>query len=216
MVATVVSAAAAVTALKANETSIGTTAPASPFTGQLWIDTSGNLYPPPAKRYNGSTWDVIGTKAGVNPTNQGRIFARDFAASDSSNVDNTVLGTISGLSIPTSQPFELIICYAPGDNTNFRLGLSINGTTVNSTAAAPIDKYNGTTTTQNVQMCRLYFPRRDVNVTGQCAIACGRGGPLSIGVTAVVPNATITSIGILCKSGTSAITLGKVMLVPRS
>lgn len=48
----------AVTAAIENQVTVGTTAPTSPTTGWIWMDTSTS--PPAAKTYDGSAWQPMG------------------------------------------------------------------------------------------------------------------------------------------------------------
>lgn len=174
------------TADQFNQIVVGNTTPAAPVAGDLWADTT---YTTTLKIRGTSSYTTL--QAQTNPL---RLAERTADATVTGTSDNQTLLAISNLSVPTTSTLELVAVVRP--SVSGRLGLAINGTTVNTTATS--NHYLALGTGNRLYECRFLIGRRDsgANVGYLCL---GSYPLILLGATAAIPTATITSVTLLSR-----------------
>lgn len=204
MTDTIVQGGAGITPTKMNEIVVGTTAPASPFNGQLWIDTSVTGAPV-MKIYNGAAaaWRLVGD-TGITSGSQGadpRLLYEDATTStNNTNVDNATLKAITSISVASTQTVLARFTISGGVAAS-AYGLNINGTVVNHTTSAPL--YSGT---NGVFASGAGSGAATIDIVIGKFGHWGRPNTLNpLCATAAMPAAPWTSITLLTKSGVTTI-----------
>lgn len=168
-----------------NDVTLGASTPSHNYVGRLWINDKAV----PSLYYN-SQYNLLTT-----PSRIALLKAASPGAVVSSQVQDTSLFQINDISVPTAHAIRLAIKYTltGTGSPHSRLGLKINGTTVNNTTSGP--GFNVETTNDGIVVINVF--RRDGG--SNMGFFHGDSNTVRLGTTASIPGAVITSLEVLAQ-----------------
>lgn len=192
------------TAAQFNQLVVGDTTPSSPTAGDLWTDTT---YAPTLKIRGTSSYTTL--QAQANPL---RLIERTADATVTGTSDNQTLLSVANLNVPTTSTLELVAMVRA--TVSGRLGLAVNGTTVNTTATT--NHYWPLGTGNRLYECRFLIGRRDSG-SNLGYLCIGSYAAILLGATASIPTAAITSVTLLSRvESTGSVVLEYLELLEHS